>query len=290
MRNKGLFLQIAIIAIFAASNLIGTSTSVAAGRKRPHVTRNKNVMVLEYDFDQPDIATEGDIDFVTINGLKRYSKAGEPVIPVKPVQILIPAGMEIEKVTSKAIDTYQLPDTYLLSHGTEQFRKTAGPPETPTKQNPEIFSMTTFWPAKQHNLVTVQTNRGYNIAHVNLFPLQYSPKAGKIKMATKIRLTVRLAGTDSHHRAKPTEALKKKLKRKLDNLDTMDSYDADSAPKKGAGDTPLSDPGCPYYGENYKYIVITNATLAGISDPYSFQALCDSKISRGIAAGIVTTD
>jgi len=290
MRNKGLFLQIAIIAIFAASNLIGTSTSVAAGRKRPHVTRNNNVMVLEYDFEEPQVFTEGDLDFVTINGLERYNKAGAPVIPVKPVQILVPAGMKIEKVTSKAIDTFQLPDTYRLAHGTKPFRKDVGPPETPTQPDPEIFSMTTFWPVRQHNLVTVQTNRGYNIAHVNLFPLQYSPKAGKIRMATKMRLTVRLAPADSHHRAKPTKHLKKKLKRKLDNPDTMESYDTDSAPTKGAGDTPLTDPGGPYYGANYDYIVVTNSSLAGLSDPYSFQALCDSKISRGIAAGIITTD
>ena len=141
MRNKGIFLQIAIIAIFAVSNLIGTGTSVAAGRKRPHVTRNNNVMVLEYDFEEPQVFTEGDLDFVTINGLERYNKAGEPVIPVKPVQILVPAGMEIETVTSQAIDTYQLPDTYRLSHGTKPFLKSVGPPETPTKPDPEIFSM-----------------------------------------------------------------------------------------------------------------------------------------------------
>ncbi|GAH23714.1 unnamed protein product, partial [marine sediment metagenome] len=112
-------------------------------------------------------------------------------------------------------------------------------------------------------------------------------------MATKLRLTVRFAGMDSHHRVKPTRNLKKKLKRKLDNPDTMESYDAYSAeylsiPAKGS--TPLTDPAGPYYGANYKYIVITNNSLAGISDPYSFQALCDSKTARGISAGIVTTD
>ena len=55
MKNKGSFLQIAIVAIFAASNLIGSSTSVAAGRKRPHVTKSNNVMVLEYDFAVPSM-------------------------------------------------------------------------------------------------------------------------------------------------------------------------------------------------------------------------------------------
>ena len=59
-------------------------------------------MILEYEFGEPQITKEGDIDCVTVNGLERYGKAGEPVIPVKPVQILVPAGMKIEKVTSKA--------------------------------------------------------------------------------------------------------------------------------------------------------------------------------------------
>ena len=36
--------------------------------------------------------------------------------------------------------------------------------------------------------------------------------------------------------------------------------------------------------------MITSDSLANISDQYSFQALCDSKIIRGIAAGIVTAE
>jgi hypothetical protein len=289
MRNQRLSLQIAIFAIFAASNLIGTSTSVAADRKRPYVTKNKNVMVLEYDFDQPEITTEGDIDYVTISGFNRYNRPGAPVIPVKPVQILVPAGMKIVRITNRAIDAYQLPDTYRLTHGAKQFSKREGPPEIPTQPDPEIFEMTTFWPAEQHELVTVQTNRGYNIAHVILFPLQYAPKDGKIKMAAKMQLKIRFTSVDSPCGAKPTKALKKKLKRKLDNPDTMESYDADSVPRKGPGD-PLSDPGGPYYGANYEYVVITSATLAALSDPYSFQALCDSKAARDINAGIVCAE
>ena len=114
-------------------------------------------------------------------------------------------------------------------------------------------------------------------------------------MTTKLRLTVRFAGMDYRRCVKPTRNLKKRLKRKIDNPDTMESYDTYSTedtliPRKGAGDTPLTDPAGTYYGANYKYIVITNNSLAAISDPYSFQALCDSKIARGISAGIVTTE
>jgi hypothetical protein len=302
MMKKGSFLQIAIIAVFALT-VIGIGTSVAAGRERPHVIRSNNVMILEYDFDEPDIITEGDIDFVTINGLERYSKAGAPVIPVKPVEILVPAGMKIAGIKSIAADSEQLPGTYSLSHGQKpQRRPSYGEefkPVAPTQPDPEIFEMTTFWPVEQHDLVTVQTNRGYDIAYVNLFPLQYSPKPGKIKMATKMLLIVRLADADSEHNAKPTKHLKKKLERKLDNPDTMESYDTDSTedsliPAKSSGDqSPLEASASSSLGDlpgPYQYVVITSASLAGYSGANSFQDLCDSKIARGISAGIVTTE
>ncbi len=282
-----LFIQIAIIAIFAVSPAFSNPHK---SLKSPHVTTNNNVIILEYDFEEPDIITEGDFYLVTINGFKRYSKAGAPVIPVKPVEILVPCGMKIAKITSTAMDTNQLPGTYRLPHGIKPRRRPSYgeeeryrfkvEPATPSKQDPEIFGMTEFWPIKHHHLVTVQTNRGYNIAHVNLFPLQYSPKAGRIRMATKLRLTIRFAGMDFRHPAKPTNNLKKRLKRKIDNPDTLESYDAysteyPSIPAEGS--SPLTDPAGTYYGANYKYIVITNNSLATISDPYSFQALCDSK-------------
>jgi chitodextrinase len=281
------FLQIVTVCLFALASLNPALGKPHKSLKSPHVIRNNNVMVLEYDFEEPVIITEGDYDVVTVDGLETYIEPGAPRIPVKPVQILVPAGMEIEKITSQAMDTCQLPDTYLLSHGTEQFRKDLGPPETPTQPNPEIYSMTTFWPAEQHELVTVQTNRGYNIAHVILFPLQYAPKDGKIKMAAKMQLKIRFTSIDSPRGAKPTKHLKKKLKRKLENPDAIDSYGDFQA---RSGGSPLSDPGGPYYGANYDYIVITNETFAGLSDQYSFQALCDSKAARGISAGIVTTE
>jgi hypothetical protein len=37
-------------------------------------------------------------------------------------------------------------------------------------------------------------------------------------------------------------------------------------------------------------VIGIGTSVAGISDSYSFQALCDSKIARGISAGIVATD
>lgn len=268
--------------------VIGIGTSVAGGHEKPKVTKSKDVMVLEYEFDDPMIVTQGDIDYVTISGLKMTNKPGAPVIPVLHAQILVPAGMKIEKVTSKAIDTWKLPDTYKLPHGADQFFKSQGPPATPTKPDPDIYSMTRFWPVKRHGLVTVQTDRGYNIAHVNLLPLQYSPKTGKIRTAAKMQLTLRLADADVAHRAKPTKALKKKLKRNLDNPDTIDSYGVTLS--RSNGSSPLSAENRLYNGANYKYVVITSSDLAGLEGEDSFQALCNSKIDKGIPAGIVTTE
>ena len=96
------------------------------------------------------VTEEGDFDYVSISGLSRYFKPGTPIIPAKPVEILVPAGMKIANITSVAIDTYQLPDTYRLSHGQKPRRKPSYgeklEPFTPIKPDPEIFGMTEFWP------------------------------------------------------------------------------------------------------------------------------------------------
>jgi len=297
MKSTETFFKTAII-ITLVLTVIGISIPFAAGREKPRVTRVNDVMVLEYRFGVPECFKEGGIDRISIGGCKRYNKAGAPVVPVKHARILVPAGMKIEKVTSEASGAYRLPGIYRLGHGAEQFFKSEGLPDTPTQQDLEIFSMAKFWPVKQHDLVTVQSDRGYHIAHVNLFPLQYSPRDGKLRMAVRMRLTLHLTGAAFGHRAKPTRELMTKLRRKIDNPGAIRSYG--TIDKKLGGSTsmtdpkfyftPLSDPNSPYYGANYKYVVITNGTLANISNQYSFQALCDSKISQGIAAGIVTTD
>jgi len=297
MKKMKRFLQTAIITTFLFT-LTGTSTSVAADHEKPYVKESSELIVFEYRFGEPKIVTEGAFDGVAISGFKRHNKAGAPVIPVKHVQILVPAGKKIEKVTSEPIGTFQLPGTFKLAYGAEQFFKSEGPPDTPTQPDPKIFSMIRFWPVTQHELLTVQTGRGFNIAYVNLFPMQYSPRTGRIRMAAQIRLTVYLSAADRHHGVNPTKGFRKKILRNVDNPETLQSYiDFDptltgstSVSDTGCRVSPLSNPENPYYGENYKYVVITSDTLANISNQFSFQGLCDAKISRGIPAGIVTTD
>jgi hypothetical protein len=148
--------------------------------------------------------------------------------------------------------------------------------------------MTEFWPAQQHDLATVQTNRGYKIAHVNLFPLQYSPMTGVIRTTTKMQLTIQFADADSKYRTRPTKQLKKQLQRNIDNPDTIDSYDT-MAPAESSGLEATTSSSLDGMGP-YKYIVITSNTLAGYTGANSFHDLCDSKIARGITAGIVTTE
>jgi len=44
-------------------------------KKKPRVSKNKDVMTVEYEFDEPEIITEDNIDSVTIKGFERYSRA-----------------------------------------------------------------------------------------------------------------------------------------------------------------------------------------------------------------------
>jgi len=171
MKTTTMLLQIALGITFGLT-VFGIGTPSAAGHEKPHVTLSDDVMVLDYHFGKPEIIRKGDFDQVSISGSKRYNKAGAPLIPVKGVQILVPAGMRIEKISCTPLGTFLLPGIYKLEHGTEQFFKSIGPPDTPTPPDPEIYTLTGFWPFERHELVTVQTDRGFEVAHVNFFPLQ----------------------------------------------------------------------------------------------------------------------
>lgn len=269
-----------------------------AQRSVPRVTTSDDHLVLEYRFEDPELVTVGDVVRVELLGCASTNRPGAPVLPVRDARILLPAGMEIAHVTSEIGEVCELPGTHRLAIGAKQFFRNDGPPEISAPPDPRVFATTGYWPERAHEVVTVQSKRGFRIAHVNLYPLRYAPTEGRLRLAKTIRLTVRLTAAESAGCVRPTAALRRQLRRQVDNASALRSYGTPSqlgtpsivTPINPPPFTPLSDPQSPYFGANWRYVVVTTAAFANLSDPHSFQALCLAKAARGIPAGIVTTE
>ncbi|MBN1766768.1 MAG: hypothetical protein JW860_16055 [Sedimentisphaerales bacterium] len=191
-----------------------------------------------------------------------------------------------------------------------------------TPPDPAIYKRDAFWPDVVYKIQTTQSKRGYQLLNVNLFPIQYKPTTGEVKFIRKMRVVVQLDKEKKQRILRPLKKIKKGLQSDVDNPESIESYpdqamiytpsgslsissDISSVSlgeSGGAGGEmmtmgytpigPIGDcPGVPSGG--YRYLIITTEDMVDpctIDPDYNFQTLCDSKIARGISAGIVNVE
>lgn len=117
------FLQIAIIAIFAASN-------PAFGKPLKSLKSNTdNIISVEYEFELPSIRNNGKYDCVEMDGTEQHIRPSAPVLPVYPVRLLLPAGRKVLQVRAEVSDAIELKGEYNLAPGQKPRRKSVLRPQ-----------------------------------------------------------------------------------------------------------------------------------------------------------------
>ncbi len=56
---------------------------------------------LKYSFEEPNIIENNGTCIVKMNGLRETGDAGKPIIPVKPLYILLPYGKDVDNINIK---------------------------------------------------------------------------------------------------------------------------------------------------------------------------------------------
>ena len=243
-------------------------------------------LVLEYSFAEPQLVSSiaQNYDLLKMEGLELYKQIGAPVIPVRPVEILIPYGKKVVNCQVTADETLDLPDSYILAPAQKPYPLNYKGVIVATPADPVIYGKATPWPSKYFEQVGTYSKRGYNLLVLNLFPLQYIPKEGKVSYAPNMLLEIELADEEAVRPVMPSGAVKADLAVSVDNSAALETYPA-SGEQGGSGAALALPPGGPY-----KYIVITSQALKDAPGPSNFQALCDAKTADGIPATIVTTE
>ena len=242
-------------------------------------------IILEYEFSEPAISKRAEYDFVQIEGLELYERIGAPIVPVRPVTVVVPFGKRV--VSSKVIPlaSYQLAGTYQLPPAQEPYPLSYEGIVEQTGPDPAIYSQAAPWPGIEHEEVTAQSKRGYRLFTVNLFPVQYTPVTGELTYTTKLRLEIDLADSAPTNVLRPSLRTTSSLRNMVDNPGVLETYSSKDTSVQMFGE-PSPLPG----GGPYQYVIITSSTLESAPGPYNFQALRNAKISQGITATIVTTD
>jgi hypothetical protein len=180
--------------------------------------------------------------------------AGEPLVPYRTASILLPEGAVLKDVKVKhgkpvVQDGFDLPwanPPCTFSHDPV----TVGP-------NPDIYNSNSWYPEKVFEVAGVESFRGFTILNVNLYPVQYQPKAGKVKFYEKLTVEVMFGKGMKNKLYRGIEGDKEAVAGIVDNAEVIGTY--------GGGGAPLA---------TEEYIIITSSTLKS-----TFQTLATHKAS-----------
>ncbi len=244
------------------------------------VSGSARTIRLSFRFPPPTIQRIGSYDQVSIEGVPSLGQVGKPVLPVKSVKVLLPAGFNVDSVQVFHPKMERFGSGYLIKPGQPVIPISFPYRLKPVAPDPKIYASPNQYPAKLYDLVSIQRVCGYRIVLINLYPVVYMPKDRtllyfpqlELKITTR-RSTKALAESERMIRNSPN--VQARVKRLVDNPQEIASYHALRRYPQTASLPPSQT--------TYDYLIITTNDLVP-----SFQSLADYYNSRGLSAVVRT--
>jgi hypothetical protein len=112
----------AFVAFILLTMLLTTTSPLALGQLlsniiNPRITNPGNMLVLQFDFPRPTLKEDLGFKSVEISELPQYGAPGEPVLPFKIVNVLIPQGKKTQRVEVSTSSRKMLEGKYSLVFG-----------------------------------------------------------------------------------------------------------------------------------------------------------------------------
>ncbi len=222
-------------------------------------------------------ATDGVSDKISMDGLSNTNRLGKPCLPVKPISILLPQDQTIQSITvetgekqtvarSSAIETGK--PLFHISNQNEQSQKII------SESNNNITQSDDETQNDVYEIIGIYTWRGYNLLHLNLYPVIYDSFSHEISYYPDLTLTVELTYTQQKDNTPCFSRDAALISRVVENPEDVSSYDKTTINTL----------------ETSQYVVITSEEFAEATAEYTFQDLIDSKINQGMTASIVTIE
>jgi len=219
------------------------------------------------------------------------NKVGSPVQQSKPVKILIPYGTEIKEINalgekieldikSTGIDLQEKP---VVPH---QKSVTIGGDPDGLAFDEESYSSKEPVQKSNYENLGVSSCRGYSILTLNINPIEYIPREGRVFYYPKMTIDIKLSeakNTNEMFRGEPSD--EQWVKSLVTNPETTDTY---PTAKLGGtlytgGICDPSDNG----GLGYDYVIITRAALVDFTATYNWTDFINRKQAEGLETTIV---
>ncbi|MBN1128363.1 MAG: hypothetical protein JXA71_05220, partial [Chitinispirillaceae bacterium] len=279
-------LLLAAVALFPANSYAGLKAAAALlndlGQKPVLVQSSNpapNLIRLDYQVPAP-LFQNVNHQLMKNKALQRcflgnalfYGTPGQPEIPLVYSRVILPAGHTVESIKMIPKNTVTLPGAYSLSYA-EIPHPLSATTITWAKPDLSIYDSDNAYPGKPYELVSIQYRCGIPIAEIDIYPMTYHPKSGKITYCREFTLEITTkpdptGGSDLTPRPERFFDGYTMTEENPEMLSTYSSYMGKSA----AG------------AETYDWIVISEDTVLSATTTPNLQTLIDFRITRGLTA------
>jgi hypothetical protein len=255
----------------------------------------KSEITLVYTYPNP-VVFPGIFDRIDMEGLLKLINPGEPALPFDTAKVLIPPDSIVDDIRVTAGEKTYLLGVYKIEPAGEpvplsEFSEEMLNPELLVPDE-DIYSSDELYPGELYEQIGVERFRGYDIAVINLFPVQYIPNQGivyyydslTVSIDVKPITTTRSAAEHyavSTYRGLPSD--QSAVSAIIDNPSDVSLYNLFEASSGTRGKTNAS--------AIYDMVIITNDTLnssTGVN--FTFQDLADYRNTHGIKTTIFTIE
>jgi len=227
---------------------------------------NLDSIKLDFSFSNPSIEilqiNNEIFHRIKIEGLPNTFDYNKPIIPVKNLKILMPYNMILDKIVING------EGRELIKSGTNlEFGKKLIHINNDFSTN-VIIREELIEQSNNYDLFSIVGEykiRGYPILYVNLYPVQFDSKYGKLVFYENIELNIRLKKSDDNNVIRGVQRDIELVKRLVDNPDDLNTY-------KNVNGTLIND--------ELDYLIITNNRLLNSNLSNNFQFFAQSKIDR----------
>lgn len=236
------------------------------------------ILTYSYTFSTPIITKKSDfsnIYQISIPGLQKTNDYLYPRLPVKPLTILIPYKMDIKDITIQMVDKVSLAKDLNIELGGMVIPLSK-------QQNKDNLNYSLQQQSIQQTQTTCKSTmktyflRGYQILHINLYPVEFDQKTNQINFYKHINVTITFKEGAVRNTYRSSEYDQAIVQQYIDNPSILNTYPLNTNQDMN--------------NEQYDYVIITNENMKHAQTSYTFQDLITQKESKGVTATIITIE
>ncbi len=291
----------------AARGAAGGAAVANAPRVRAaqRVQAGGSVQTLVYRFARPEIvAGDGGVADLRVPGTDSVGEPGEPLLPVLGIRVVVPQGHEVVAVKVTPGMAEVVAEQVQLRHAEAAYPLSR--PDLVRRRTPRserIYGSNARYPARSELRNGLQRKRGVPFEEIQLYPVAYQPKSGRVIWTEEITVEVETAPAAAAIAGGGAGGLRLRSSRDLDaaralvdNPETLAAFAVETAATAepdgepqvlGATPATLALPCQPTDngGTGYVHVVVTTAALRD-----AFQGLVNRRRSQDIASTLVTLE